>query len=539
MSEFVRHEECPACGSSDALAIYDDGHSFCFSCDTTFPAGEAKPKRGKPVVKDLIEAGTSMALSKRKLTQETCEKFGYTASRFNDRPVQVAPYYDNQGLLVAQHIRFPDKDFLWRGKPKQACLFGQHLWRDKGRKVVITEGEIDAMSVSQLQGNKWPVVSVPNGAAGAKRDIKRNLEWLEGFEEVVFMFDMDEPGQKAAKECALLLTPGKAKIARLPFKDANECLQRGEGKAVIAAMWDAKAFRPDGIVSGEDLWETVLREPTRGYPIPWPKTQELLYGIRKGELYLFTAGSGIGKSTAVFELGHYLASEHNLSIGVIALEEGVKRSAERFMGIHLNRPIHINRDGVGEEQLREAYEATVGSGRFWFYDHFGSTDVETLISKIRYMIVGLGVDFVILDHISIVVSGLSEQEESERKTIDRFMTALRSLIEETRAGVLAVVHLKRPQGAGKSFNEGRAVTLTDLRGSGSLEQISDVVIALERDQTNEERANIARVKLLKNRPVGRLGYTDHLAYNHDTGRLLYHELGECPFAPDDEGQPDF
>jgi 5S rRNA maturation endonuclease (ribonuclease M5) len=119
----------------------------------------------------------------------------------------------------------PNKDFLFLGDIKEAGLYGQHLWRNGGRKVVITEGEIDALSVSQAQDNKWPVVSVPNGARGAKKAIQRELRWLEEFEEVVLMFDEDEEGRAAAQECAGLFRPGKCKLARLPMKDANELLK--------------------------------------------------------------------------------------------------------------------------------------------------------------------------------------------------------------------------------------------------------------------------------------------------------------------------
>src|SRR5690606_19316419 len=119
---------------------------------------------------------------------------------------------------------------------------------------------IDALTVSQLQGNKWPVVSIPNGAQGAAKAIKKSLDWIEGFEKVVFMFDMDEAGQLAAKECAKLITPGKAYIASLPLKDANEMLLAGRGKEVIDAIWDAKAFRPDGIVYGSDITLAQIRD---------------------------------------------------------------------------------------------------------------------------------------------------------------------------------------------------------------------------------------------------------------------------------------
>lgn len=540
-SVFSHHAPCPACQANggdlngDNLAMYSDGHGFCHACGHYESADvEDTPQRRQrtKMASKLIDSGEVRALVKRKLTEETCQKFGYTVSKLRNTPVQIAPYRDHSNQLIAQHIRTPDKEFKWRGEAKELQLWGQHLWRDNGKMVVVCEGEIDCMTVSQLQGNRWPVVSVPNGAQSAAKYIRQNIEWLEGFDSVVFCFDMDDPGRAAAEECSMLLTPGKAKIATLPLKDPNDCLRAGRGKEVIDALWGAKVFRPDGIINGADLWEEFKKEPIPGFEVSYPEFNEKLFGVRKKELVLFTAGSGIGKSTFVNELAYELFERHNQTIGVLALEESAKRSAERYAGIYLNKPIHITREGISEEQLKEAFDATMGSGRFWIYNHFGSTDIDTLLGKIRYMIVGLGCDFIILDHISIVVSGLDEEEESERKVIDKFMTRLRSLVEATGVGVLAVVHLKRPS-MGKSYNEGRKVALSDLRGSGSLEQLSDVVVALERNQQGED-PDVATIRVLKNRPIGKLGEAGHVKYNHDTGRLLH--WNDCPFEPDNPSE---
>jgi twinkle protein len=531
-SHLIAREPCPACQekggdtSGDNLARYSDGHGYCHACgyyehgDGSSRPATTDPER-KRIMSELNLTGEVMALRTRGITEETCAKFSYTVGKHNGKWVQIAPYYDDHGRLCAQHLRFENKDFIWLGDAKKALLFGQQLWPHGGKRVVVTEGEIDTLTISQLQGNKWPVVSIWSGAGGAVKAIKRSLEWLESFNEVIFCFDMDEPGQEAALECAAILSPGKAKIAKLPCKDANECLLQGKSKELLSALWDAKVYRPDGIVSGKELWDKVRVRPTEGMSIPYPQLSEKIMGVRPGELYLFTAGSGIGKSTLVNEIAYHLKMEHGQPLGIMALEESVVRNALRYIGIYLNRPVHLPHiyDSVPEEEMKAAFDAVVGDDRWYIYDHFGSTEVEGLISKIRYMVVGLGVKVLVLDHISIVVSGLDEIAESERKSIDRLMTALRSLIQETGVTVLAVVHLKRPD-KGKSYNEGRQVSLTDLRGSGSLEQLSDVVIALERNQQGED-PNKANIRILKNRPVGITGPAGQVRYNPETGRLLH------------------
>jgi twinkle protein len=235
-SKFQFHAPCPNCGSSDANGVYDDGHQYCFSCQTYTHAGV--PKKISKASSDLL-SGEVVALPKRNLKEDTCRKFAYQVVKQGKEYVQIAPYYNKDGEMVAQKIRTPDKQFKILGDISTALPYGAQLW-GKGKKIVVTEGEIDAMSVSQAQGNKWPVVSVPNGAQAAKKHMSKNFEFYDSYEEIILMFDQDEPGIKASRECAELFTPGKAKIAKLSMKDANELLVAGKEQEIIQAIWNAK-----------------------------------------------------------------------------------------------------------------------------------------------------------------------------------------------------------------------------------------------------------------------------------------------------------
>ncbi len=513
-SNFLRHIPCENCGSSDANSLYDDGHTFCFACNAhTKGDGTCSEKVQQKKASGLI-TGSYQDLIKRGIREDTCRKFQYQVGEHNGRIVQIAPYFDASGTLIAQKIRGANKEFSVLGNISGALLFGAHLW-NSGKKIVVTEGEIDCLSVSQVQGNKWPVVSIPNGAQGAKKAVAKNLEYLNGFEEVIFMFDQDEPGKAAAAECVQLFEPGKAKIATLPLKDANECLQQGKGEAIVQAIWNAKAYRPDGIISGEDLWEEVSKEETvPSIPYPWDSLTGLTKGPRKGELVTLTAGSGIGKSAVVREIAHHLISKGE-TVGMIMLEENPKRTALGLMGIELNKPLHLSREGVSEADLKTAFQATVGSGRVYLYNHFGSSDIDNLLSRIRFLAKGLNCGWVVLDHLSIVVSGLGDGDE--RRLIDNAMTMLRTLVEETGVGLFLVSHLKRPSD-GKGHEEGAKTSLSQLRGSHAIAQLSDMVIGLERNQQGDS-PNTTTLRVLKNRFSGETGEAGFLLYDKDTGRL--------------------
>lgn len=527
MSAYLAKEPCPKCGSKDNLARYDDGHGFCFGC------GYYEAKDGQTGVKAPVEgllAGEPAALKKRGITLETAQKWRYLVGHDKGQPVQLATYYKD-GRAVAQKVRYPDKTFRIVGDPKQMTLYGQWLWRDTGRMVVVTEGEVDALSASQAMENKWPVVSVPNGAQGAERAVRKALDWLEGFERVVFAFDMDEPGQDAARACAALLTPGKAFIADLPEKDANDCLREGKVKDLVSAFWQAKAHRPDGIVGGDELWSSIVDGVVgSSVPYPWAGLQAKALGLRTGEIVTLTSGSGVGKSTICRELAHHLLTKTSDPVGYLGLEESPRRTALGLIGVEMQRPLHLVQEMWSDPQwfaklpdldraaFRAAYDKTVGSGRFYLYDHFGSMAIDNLLSRVRYMAQGLGCKWVFLDHLSIVISGL--EGDDERRLIDHAMTALRSLVEQTHIGLILVSHLRRPKG--DDGHEGGAETrLAHLRGSHSIAQLSDAVIGVERDQqAEEETRDVLLLRSLKQRFSGLVGPAGKLRYDRKTGRLI-------------------
>lgn len=459
----------------------------------------------------IFVQGDYQPLVKRKISENICKKYDYTVAQYKGKPCHIASYRDASGVVVGQKIRFPDKTFQIIGDVKTP--YGWQRFNN-GRYICVTEGEIDCLSVAEVFDGKYPVVSIPNGAASAPKFFKKHLDYFEGYENVVLMFDMDEQGVQAAKTCASILSVGKAKIARLPAKDANELLVANNPQAITQAFWNAEPYRPDGIVLGQDMWEKVSTvEKVESANYPFQGLNKVTRGLRVGEIVTFCAGSGVGKSSVCREIAYSLLQQGD-KVGYIALEESIKRTALGLMGIHANKPLHLMDKLPPEEELKEAYDATVGSGNYVTYDHWGSIDSDNLINRIRYMNKALGCKWVFLDHVSIVVSG---QDGDERKMIDILMTKLRSLVEETQVGMLLVSHLKRPEGRG--FEEGREISLGHLRGSAGLGQLSDMVIGIERNQQDEDSKNQSTVRILKNRFSGETGLACYLEFDTSTGRL--------------------
>jgi twinkle protein len=460
-----------------------------------------------------LARGSVDAIPNRSLDESTCRRYGYEVGEIDGKKCHIATHKGANGLGVVQNIRFTGKKFQIRGDSKQFGFYGDWLFPGGGKYLCITEGEIDCLSVSQAFGNKYPVVSLPHGVKSAKKAVQKRYEWLELFDAIILMFDTDEPGKAAAAEVAEMLPPGKVKIASLPLKDANECLMAGQTEAIVKAFWNARPFRPDGIVMATDLRTLVTAELPMGLSYPWEGINGLTRGIRDAELVTITAGSGLGKTTFVREIAYHLHWVHKEPIGMLMLEEGNRKTLRGLTGLHMNKNLIV--DDANPAEIDAAFAALFAEKDIALYDHFGSTEVENICQRIRYMVKACGVRRVILDHLSIMVSGLNDGDE--RKLIDVAMTKLRSLVEETKCTLFAVSHLKRPQGD-KGHEDGAQVRLGQLRGSHAIVQLSDFVIGLQKPEEDVNGDSVEAV-ILKNRFTGEKGSAGLLNYNRDTGRL--------------------
>ena len=522
-SKFLRHEGCPECGSSDALAIYDDGGQHCFGSGCNYHVnGETgmTTETQLPKATALHMGGVVAAIPQRRISQDTCGRFGVTIEYSTTGEIlkHYYPYYNvDTGELSAAKVRdVQTKNFYSTGNPEGVGFFGQKQCTNN-KYLTITEGELDARSVYGMFGKQYDVVSLRAGANNAAKEIKAQLEWLETYENIVLCFDNDKAGEAALDSVKDLFSPNKLKICRLPMKDASEMLMANKVKEFVQAWWNAKVYRPDGIVAGTDTWDKLVeKRNVKSIPYPWEGLNHITRGHRPYELVTITSGSGMGKSQFIREIEFDLLQRCDGNIGVLALEEDLARTTLGIMSVAANRPLHLEED-TPVDQLRPYWESTLGTGRYYLFDHWGSTSADNLLARVRYMAKALDCRYVILDHLSIVVS--SQESGDERKAIDEIMTKLRTLVAETGICLFLVSHLRRSQG--KAHEDGAQISLGELRGSQAIAQLSDIVIGMERDQQheNEDIRNTTTVRVLKNRYTGETGPACWLAYDRTTGRL--------------------
>ncbi len=396
-------------------------------------------------------------------------------------------------------------------------FFGDHLF-PTGKYLCITEGEIDCVTVSQVFGNKYAVVSLPHGVKSARKAVQNRWDWLQGFETIVLMFDTDEKGREAAAEMAEMLPPGRVKIATLPhpYKDPNEALMAGATEVIIRAFWDAKPYRPDGIVSISDIREDLFKPVQEGAPWPWTELTRLTYGRRLGEVYLFGAGVGVGKTDLFTECIAYDIETLSESVGAIFLEQPVAETVQRVAGKLSSKLFHVPGENWTPNEYRSAIDSLEKRDRLWLYNHFGAKDWDTISGKIRYFAKALGIRHIYLDHLTALVANA----EDERRALDGLMADMAGLAQECNIVIHAISHLTTPDG--KPHEEGGRVMEKHFTGSRAIARWAHFMMGLERNKqaVNEIERSTMTVRILKDRYTGRAtGCTFPLQYNRETGRL--------------------
>ena len=551
------HQPCPCGNSSDAFAYYKNGgHCFSGKCEngknkfTNAELGiEEGDERKMNMMTRGVEAqsqtkelslGVSSPISDRKISKDTCIHFGVTLKLDQDgRELnQYYPYHNSSGAHIANKVRGRGKSLLWEGTSKEATLFGQNVFTPNSAKAItVVEGELDALSTYQLLGSRYPVVSIQNGAGNALKSCKAQYKYLDSFETIAICFDNDEDGISAANTVAQLF-PNKAKVVKLHLKDPSEYLKENKHKDFTNCWFSAERYTPANIVRGEDLLDRLRNQPTpESLELPWDGLQDLTYGIRKGEMWTFTSGSGMGKTQVLRELSYHIQQHTEENIGLLFLEDPLEDAARGMMSLSAGKPLHLPTTVYTEEEWDNAFTDTLGTGRYAFFDSFGSNNIDTIVNTIKYMRYGCDCRYIFLDHISILVSDQSAGDE--RKALDEIATKLKTLPIELDIWLGMVSHSKRP--AGKPHEEGGQTSLSELRGTAGIGQLSNMVVGLERNGQDPDlyRRNVTLMRVLKNRFAGLTGPACYLHYDRETGRLTQEDDPDIDEENDTKTQEDF
>lgn len=542
-------------------------------------------KKGKQPEDDFVETNVKKETveevlkypikdyKERGLRKETLEKFGVRCAVSVTDGVTPEAYYfpsvNQKGKIVGftkQDItKGKEEKYHWSTIGSVAIgnkMFGQDVAETVNRKrtnLICTEGQLDCLSVYQaltdsVKGTKFEgmtplVVSIPLGTGNAVEAMLHNEDYVRSHDALTIFFDDDYATPAEAKKGIMkgheareavanaFMGTGLSLMTVVPadgFKDASDYLQAGKDSDLAKLVqFGKRPFSAEKIIHASDISLEELLEPRPEgiYVNCFPKLMHKIHGFRTRELVLLTSPSGVGKSTvtSLFASAFIEAGE---KIGMIYLEETNKESLQRMVAAKLkvnylkfkDKPLEC----ATHEQIKEAYDSIANNDKLVMLGHFGSLPVSELMNKVKHMHLVEGCRYILLDHLSMIVSG--SQVTDERKELDLVMTELAAFCAANDVCVIAVSHINRS--AAELFKPPKGkedepfwvkVTKEMMRGSAALEQLSFIILGLE-PQINPDRSRgNVRLTVLKNRPWSYLGVADEFKMDEDTWEVLLAE----------------
>ena len=565
MANFIKHTSCDKCGSSDNYALYDDGSGHCFGCNFTRLSTEykelldekhSKSQRSKiknfkekedmdikpsskpaltPEENTQIKSETSLdPKGFRGLTLNTCKTFGVRHGFSLETGEVTEQYYPctQEGQIVGYKIREVPKDFYSKGRTGADCeLFMQFKFNRGGKYVVITEGEVDALSAYQMlkdyntnRGSDFETAVVsPTTGANSHKQIAAQFKFFDSFDQIIISYDNDKAGQDATEKLLKVLPKGKVKIMQMKFKDANEYLENGQEKAFISDFYQAKKQIPVGVLASNNLYDRILGQSAIA-KIPFPpfmdKLNELFVGgMPLGHIINIAADTGIGKTTLVNELIYYWIFNSPHMIGIVSMELDAGQYGEVLLSRHLSKKLaliptteeklqYLNSDSTRQQAL-ELMQNSDGDSRFYLLDNRDGT-VEEIQDTIEELVVACGAKVVVLDPLQDILDGLSNDEQAE------FMKWAKGFIKSHGVTFVFINHMRKtPAGQNGADSE------QNIMGSSTIIKSASANILLKRDKMSEDEItrNSTEISVTKNRVCGLTGPAGSIYYDNSTHTL--------------------
>lgn len=565
MAEFIRHEACSECGSSDGRAIYADGSYFCWVCNDVKPSNgfleekglkksNKKTKERKEVVvsekekitpeqNEELKSRTSLSGSGyRGISDDTLKFFGVRTGYDPETMKVNSVYYPctENGELSGYKCRVHPKQFGHGnlGRTGKSCdLFGQFRFTRPGKYVLIVGGEHDQLAAFQMLQNyskgkgydyDTPVVSPTVGETGCEKQLAAQYDWFNQFEKIIIAFDNDDAGEEATTKAIKVLPKGKVFVAKWSLKDPNEMLEKGKEKQFIQDFYSAKQFIPAGVLGSGGLYEALLEKLNRK-SIPLPsflnKLENMLVSWELNSIGVLAAGTGAAKTTVANEILYDLIFNSPYKTGVVSLELDAGQYAQAMLSRHLQVKIanfktqgdrlgFVSSDDV-KTKADEVFKREDGTDRFMVLDERDGS-IEVIKEKIEQMIISCGCQLIILDPVSDLFEGLPHEEQAA------FMKWLKSMCKNYEVSFLLIAHIRKTGDGKQSASSGTFVSEEAIFGSGSLIKSASWVVLMTRDKYNTDPIvrNTTKLVLSKNRNNGVTGDAGELYYCNNT-HMLY------------------
>ena len=521
----IEVKRCPYCngGSSDKYTFSINAKTGAFNClrascgkkghfvelcrdfGYELDFGEQKKYRVlrqiKPEERSIMDSAVQYMAS-RGISKEICRKY-YITAQTNNPDVIVFPFYDENNVL--QFVKYRNSKFVKGvGKNKEWCekdcmpiLFGMYQCNPENKTAVITEGQIDSLTLAECGIEN--ALSVPTGCNGFTW-VQHCIDWLESrFTKIIVFGDFERGKMTLIDEIKkrINVTDGVYKVQAkyyLGEKDANDIFRKYGKQAVISAVENAE---PATTRYSHRLAE-VQNVDTSTMPkikTMFPTIDKTIGGLFYGQVILLSGKRGEGKSTFMSQL---IAN---------ALEQGVTTyvySGElpNYMFKHWLDLQIAGKDRITVSKDKDGFEHysltddTLRQINDWYYDKCFIFDNQAindefdgLIAEIENQILLYDVKLICIDNLMIAMDADSNSPNEFYQAQSAFVKKLAKLARKHNVVILLVAHPKK----GEEFSNDM------VSGSGDITNAVDVVMAYQRKNNADYNSEII---ITKNRMTG-------------------------------------
>lgn len=360
--------------------------------------------------------------------------------------------------------------------------------------IIITEGEFDCIALSQL--GALNCVSLPNGSGSVESAFRSHYEFLQQFSKIYIAFDMDQSGEKAAKAALGMISPNKYRRVCFPCKDANDWIKNDPSldlKDLEFLLHNSRHVENACLTAMIDLPDHFYDPIDLGKSSGWDKLDEMIGGVRTGEVIVLSADTGSGKSTFCFNLFKNL-SEEGVPVWINSYEMDPRMTNRKLASIVLQKTFKVN---VFNKDDVINYKTWLKQHCFYLNVTNTIVDVDVLRKQFELAAYAYGVKYILIDHLDYVYS--QDNSRSKLENLDHAVKTIHALAMEFKVGVVLVVHPKQTE-------YGKEISMNHLKGSSSIKQYADIVIIITRmDRLDENDKLRVKVNVAKNRLLGKEG----------------------------------
>lgn len=444
------------------------------------------------------------------LCSEGCE---FIADRFLSIPISLRlgcaskdgdiafPFVVNGKLLRWKSRNMKDKKLMSMSPlPDSMKDIKLPFWNQSNAKpggnLVITEGEFDTIALTQLGIEN--VVSLPNGASSVSTSFRSQYAFLQKFKEIYLCFDNDTAGEKAVEEARKLLPVDKFRRIRLPAKDANDWIKSGDATIEIFQdlMFKAEKNQIEEIVLFRDLPKSFYEAIDMGTSTGWDQLDEVIGGIRTGELTVVSADTGAGKTTFCVNLLCNLIKADKSGFWINSWEMDykiiVRKVATNICGQRLKYESFTAVQIAKFEKWMESHNVLINPLK-------SKASIEALDKQVELATKVYGVKYILLDHLDYIVGKSKDIPNHER--IEEVVLAIHQMAQEHDVHIFLIAHPKQTD------DRTGAIHMGQLKGSAAIKQYADNIITIQNMQQVDLSVPDNRVIIAvhKNRLMGRRG----------------------------------